>query len=268
MGCERDILRLRYDYSVLAAINYAESRGAVVVFAAGNNGKDSHYYPAYYTTSVAVAATTNSNARASFSNYGAWIDISAPGVSVASTVVNGYSYMSGTSMACPHVAGVLALGFSVGPAKTAAEAKACLFDTAASLGQSNLGAGLADAAAMAACMNTDVPSSNPTASRPPSLKPTTPIPTTSLAPSEYASCGECDLRLRLKIKPDRYPGETTWELGMADSNGCGADASGAGGPFDRPNRMRSVWISQQLCRGRTYTFTIKDSRGRGAGNRI
>lgn len=84
-------------------------KGGIVIFAAGN---DALYNaaPANYSEVVAVGAVSSNGTRASFSNYGDWVDIAAPGADIYSTIPGSkYSNMQGTSMACPHVSGVAAL---------------------------------------------------------------------------------------------------------------------------------------------------------------
>ena len=84
-------------------------KGGVVIFAAGNDGV-ANGAPAEYEGVVAVGAVTPDGSRASFSNYGEWVDICAPGTSILSTIPdNQYDFSQGTSMACPHVSGVAAL---------------------------------------------------------------------------------------------------------------------------------------------------------------
>lgn len=101
--------------------------GGVVVFAAGNSGTDNQWYPAYYEPVYAVAGTNHfdrlirNGIDGSWfgSNYGTWVDISAPGFMIISTVnSNGYDTYSGTSMACPHVSAAAGLVASQYPGMT------------------------------------------------------------------------------------------------------------------------------------------------------
>jgi thermitase len=107
------------------AVQYAWSgggaNGAVVVAAAGNDGNSTVNYPAGYAEAVSVAATDRNDARASFSNANADVEIAAPGVDTLSTYNNGgYTTLSGTSMATPHVAGVAAIIWGRNAGATAA----------------------------------------------------------------------------------------------------------------------------------------------------
>lgn len=99
------------DYPPLeTAVNYAHNNDVMVVAAAGNDTTDAPAYPAAYANSIAVAASDASDIKATFSNYGSWVDITAPGVSIYSTLPNNsYGNKSGTSMACPLVVSALAL---------------------------------------------------------------------------------------------------------------------------------------------------------------
>ena len=106
-------------------------KGGVVIFAAGNDGIRNGC-PANYEEVIAVGAVGKNGRKTSFSNYGDWVDIAAPGQSICSTIPNNqYGYLSGTSMACPHVSGVAALVVSYcgGPGFTNAELKEKLLST-------------------------------------------------------------------------------------------------------------------------------------------
>lgn len=117
------------------AIKYAYDRDVVIVSAAGNDNTERPGYPAAYEEVIAVAATNASGERASFSNYGDYIDITAPGESIASTYPGSqYAALSGTSMASPHVAAVAGLVRSLNPALTNKEVAELLTSNAVDLG--------------------------------------------------------------------------------------------------------------------------------------
>ncbi len=118
------------------AIDAAGAADQLFIAAAGNNGRNADVFPMYaaaYTSTniVSVAATDHNDLRASFSNYGLTsVDFGAPGVNVLSTSPGGlYRTLSGTSMACPHAAGVVALVLSQNPATTAIDLKQILMDS-------------------------------------------------------------------------------------------------------------------------------------------
>jgi len=114
-----------YLESTQETIEYARSQGVILVAAAGNDNSNLPFYPAYYEYMISVAATDSNDEKASFSNYGDWIDVAAPGVDILSLRADGTSmgttygdYLtvaSGTSMACPHVAGACAFIISTNP---------------------------------------------------------------------------------------------------------------------------------------------------------
>jgi serine protease len=140
-------------------INYAYNQNIVLVAAAGNDNVSSTFYPAGYNNVISVASTTTGDAKSGFSNYGSWIDISAPGSGIWSTVPNnGYAIKQGTSMASPLVAGLCGLMLSLNPGLLAADVENCLLTTATDIDGANpsyinqLGAGRIDAFAAMNCI--------------------------------------------------------------------------------------------------------------------
>lgn len=142
-------------------LNAAEMKNVVVVAAAGNNGKDVHAYPAYCESTIAIAAFDNQDKLASFSNFGQWVEVASPGVNIVSVRAffegkgldmyrnagydkcdftigsspnepyeqRGYYIASGTSMACPNAAGVVAMMRAVNPALTKTQIRSILLST-------------------------------------------------------------------------------------------------------------------------------------------
>ncbi len=155
--------------SIQEAIDAATARGVSVVVAAGNDfDRADAYFPANCANVVTVAATGPAGRTAIYSNYGSHIDLAAPGgdsddpgVGILSTVnagltspaSPGYGWLSGTSMAAPHVAGAVALLRSVALDMTPAEVEARLKATAQVLAECSVpdcGAGILDATALLA----------------------------------------------------------------------------------------------------------------------
>jgi thermitase len=103
------------------AVNYAWGKGVVLVAAAGNSGSRSKSYPAACDNVVAVSATNSSDGRPSWSNYGDWIQVSAPGVDIVTLTLSGYASTNGTSFSSPVASGVVALMRAANPALSNAE---------------------------------------------------------------------------------------------------------------------------------------------------
>ncbi len=134
-----------------ALVDFADSANVLCVAAAGNDGTDTPSYPAACDRVLAVAATDDLNARADFSNYGAWVDVAAPGAAMWSAIAQNYvvddisqifyllffgwdgetpyMYGDGTSFACPLTAGVCGLVRARWPSMSAAQVLAHVVET-------------------------------------------------------------------------------------------------------------------------------------------
>jgi len=130
-------------YTLENACDYAWNRGCLLVAASGNDGADSISFPARYSSVIAVGALDPDSSLADYSNYGPEQELTAPGTDILSAVpylswtfYDYYDYMSGTSMASPHVAGVAALVKSHYPNWTNQQIRNILIQTAMDLGAS------------------------------------------------------------------------------------------------------------------------------------
>ncbi len=181
-------------FTLQNAINYALAHDVVVVAAAGNSANSLPLYPAAYNKVVGVAATNNIDQKASFSNFGQWVMVSAPGESIYSTfpthnfalktqygMNNNYDYGSGTSMATPLTSGVAGLIWSTSYGTNGDAVRNRLFSTADQIsgtgtywahGRINAAKAVATAAPIASATPSPVPTLSPT-----------PTPTTIPSPS-------------------------------------------------------------------------------------
>ena len=125
----------RYSVTLQNAVDYAWNKGAVIVASAGNDGTSEPIYPAALDNVIAVAATDKEDRLASFSSFGGWLDVAAPGTSIYTTSDGGgYGFWQGTSFSAPLVSGLTALLFSLNPNLTNAQILNILISSADDLG--------------------------------------------------------------------------------------------------------------------------------------
>jgi hypothetical protein len=137
----------------------ARSSGAVVVGGAGNDGVSTPFYPAAYSSVLAVGATNQSDQKYNFSNYGNWLDCMAPGFIIGAGINNPSDYYAagGTSFSSPIVAGLAGLIKSFNPQMSVSDIENCILNSAKDISTSNpnfvgqLGKGRIDARAALAC---------------------------------------------------------------------------------------------------------------------
>jgi len=129
------------------AVNYAWERGVVLIAPAGNGSSSSPTYPGSYANCIAVSATNATDTRCSWSNYGAWVNVAAPGIGIYSTICGGYYGMrEGTCASTPHVAGLAGLLFAVttdrnGNGRVNDEVRHIIENTCDDIGDSTVGYG-------------------------------------------------------------------------------------------------------------------------------
>jgi len=118
-------------------IDYAWNKGCIIIASAGNAGSSTQNYPGAYNHVYCVASVGSSDLKSGFSNYGTWVDISAPGESIYSTIPSAttgtYQNKSGTSMATPMVAGLAALMLSKCAWMSSTDVLNCISSTAVNI---------------------------------------------------------------------------------------------------------------------------------------
>lgn len=123
-----------------AAIAYAQQKSVLVIGAAGNDHRGDDFYPAAFDNVIGVGATDSHDVIWPLSNYGSYVDVSAPGVTIFNTFndlnnyYGGYALYNGTSMAAPHVAGLAGLLFSQNQNRTAEQVSNLITSTVKDLG--------------------------------------------------------------------------------------------------------------------------------------
>ena len=257
-----------FDQAFADAIADAYSFGILTFASSGNSYDSALSYPASYRFVTSVASITKTYERSLFSSYNDQVDLCAPGSEVLSTVPGGsYAIYSGTSMACPHVAGVAALVWSYYPQLQHDKLRKILEETATNLplGQSDgydveFGHGLVNALEALELVKANIiPTMSPIPSITPSLSQ---LPSTSSLPSSGPTlfCPN-GVDFNIIIFTDEWPDETSWTI--RDANDIVVMESDR---FTLPSTVyekRSCLPLTDTCGGSDYSFTIYDSHGDG-----
>lgn len=218
------------------AINAAWNAGILIVASAGNDGNSNMQCPASADHVIAVSATTSSDTKASFSSYGSYIDLAAPGVGIVNLLgtsnVAGsfYTNWSGTSFSAPIVSGVAGLVWSANMSKTNAQVEQILKDTAEDIGSSTFFGNGRVNAEFAVALASGSPSPTPTPG--PSPTPTPAPPSGNLSLTGF------------------NPGSA----GVTNSLTATGAASGATVRFYYSSRTGSTSISSGVCKGKTLSL--------------
>lgn len=261
------------------AVAYAQSKDCVVVAAAGNDSRNSLSYPAGYAGVVSVAATDSADQLADFSNTGEGLAISGPGVRILSTVPgSNYQSMSGTSMACPAVAGVAALIRSANASMNAQQTIERLLGSADDLGtpgyDTTFGWGRVNAFRALSGQGTPAPTPTPA----PSPNPTPgqddqfeendqPSQAKPIQPGQYSLVGRdddfftIDVSAATEVTVNLQGPSGDLDIGLFDADGNLLDSSveiGSNETMTVPVTAGRYWllVTPYEGQGSTYTLTI------------
>ncbi|KAB1150097.1 S8 family serine peptidase [Streptomyces luteolifulvus] len=261
-----------------SAINAAVNRGTTVVVAAGNESDNvANHSPGNCNNVISVAATNRSGAKASYSNYGSLVDISAPGGQTSTGTANGilstlnsgtktpstesYAYYQGTSMATPHIAGLVALMKSASPSLTPAQIESAIKSNARALPGScsgGCGAGLADAAKTVQAVSGGGSTGGTTFSSTSAVS----IPdnssaiTSSIAVSGLSGNAPSTLKVAVDIT-HTYRGDLVIDLVAPDGSTYRLKSSSGSDSADNVNTTYTVDASSEAANG-TWKLKVQD----------
>ena len=240
-----------------SAVNYAWNKGAVLVAAAMNNSSTTPMYPAACTNVIAVAATDENDNLASFSDYGSWITLSAPGTDMMTTTFDGgYGEWYGTSLATPVVSAVAALALGANPSLSAQQLVTLLEQNADNVGSSSVfGYGRVNAYRVIQAAVGSAPAPTPPAPTP------TPTPTPAPPPPPPPTSGFSPIRVH--AGGGVYVDSTgqTWSADWGSTGGPTCQVGAAIGNTADPSlyqdcRWGNFSYNFSVPNG-TYTVTLK-----------
>ncbi|MGW3729635.1 S8 family peptidase [Streptomyces sp. NPDC000851] len=267
-----------------SAINAAVNRGTTIAVAAGNdNDNVANHSPGNCNNVISVAATNRTGAKASYSNYGSLVDISAPGGQTSTGTANGiystlnsgtrtpstesYAYYQGTSMATPHIAGLAALMKSAKSSLTPAQIESAIKSNARALPGScsgGCGAGLADAAktvqAVAGGTSTGTTFSSSSAVSIPDAGSAVESPITVSGRSGNAPSA---LQVAVDIT-HTYRGDLVIDLVAPDGSTYRLKSSSSSDSADNVNTTYSVNASGETANG-TWKLRVQDTAAQDTG---
>ncbi len=157
------------DNTVAAAVRYAQSKGVLVVAAAGNGGSSQPFYPAAYPGVLSVAGTQTDDQLYPWSNRGSWVAVAAPGCDTTTSMGGGFGQFCGTSASTPVVAGLAGLALSYSPAASAGTIEQAIVSSAHRV--QGLGGGRVDAVGTLAALGATFKSAR--AAKPLTVRPAT-----------------------------------------------------------------------------------------------
>ncbi|SER22747.1 serine protease [Streptomyces sp. yr375] len=268
------------------AINGAVGRGTTVVVASGNdNDNVANHNPGNCNNVISVAATNRAGAKASYSNFGSLVDISAPGGQTSTGTANGilstlnsgsrtpstesYAYYQGTSMATPHIAGLVALMKSANSTLTPAQIETAIKANARALPgacSGGCGAGLADAAKTVAAVSG---SGGTTAGTTFSSTTTAAVPDngsaieSSIAVSGRTGNAPSTLQVGVDIT-HTYRGDLVIDLVAPDGTAYRLKSANSSDSADNVNTTYSVDASGESANG-TWKLRVQDTAARDTG---